>query len=74
MIDELVADHPELRHIRVEDGKGKRLGRSFVKLWPTLVLLRDGEVVARLVRPSSLDTLRAELEAAAHLDRVRTAL
>lgn len=45
--------HPEVRHIQVEDGKGKPLGRSFrVKLWPTLVLLRDGAVVAQLVRPS----------------------
>ena len=58
MIDELVADHPELRHIRIEDGKGKRLGRSFgVKLWPTLVLLRDGREVARVIRPTSLDAL-----------------
>ena len=34
------------------------LGRSFrVKLWPTLVFLRDGEEVARLVRPV---TMRAD--------------
>jgi thioredoxin 1 len=43
-----------VRHISVEDGKGKRLGRTFgVKLWPTLVLLRDGREVARIVRPRS---------------------
>ena len=43
---------PEVRHIRVEDGKGKRLGRSFgVKLWPTLVLMRDGKILEQLVRP-----------------------
>jgi thioredoxin 1 len=47
-----MAEHPGVRHIKVADGKGRRLGRSFVvKLWPTLVFLRDGREVARLVRP-----------------------
>jgi thioredoxin 1 len=50
----LLSRHPEVRHIKVEDGKGKPLGRSFrVKLWPTLVLLRDGRVVRQLVRPGA---------------------
>jgi thioredoxin 1 len=41
-----------LRHLRVEDGPGRPLGRSFgIKLWPTLVLLQDGREVARVVRP-----------------------
>ena len=41
-----------IRHIKVEDGSGRPLGRSFgVKLWPTLVFLRDGRETARLVRP-----------------------
>ena len=45
--------NPNVRHIKVEDGKGKPLGRSFrVKLWPTLVFLKDGREVARLIRPS----------------------
>jgi thioredoxin 1 len=45
--------HPAVRRIKVEDGPGRRLGRSFrVKLWPTLVFLRDGREVARLVRPA----------------------
>ncbi|MDX1572726.1 MAG: thioredoxin family protein [Methylophaga sp.] len=45
--------------IRVYDGKGKRLGRAFkVKLWPTLILLHDGNEVARLVRPKSSDEVR----------------
>ena len=36
-----MAEHPQVRHIKVADGKGRRLGRSFsVKLWPTLVFLR----------------------------------
>ena len=46
--------HPDLRHVKVEDGSGRPLGRSFrVKLWPTLVLLRDGAEVARVVRPAA---------------------
>lgn len=41
-----------LDHLWVEDGKGRPLGRSFaVKLWPTLILLRDGQELARVVRP-----------------------
>ncbi len=41
-------------HVKVEDGPGRRLGRSFrVKLWPTLIVMRDGEEVARAVRPDS---------------------
>lgn len=45
--------HPRVRHLKVEDGPGRRLGRSFaVKLWPTLVFLRAGREVARLVRPA----------------------
>ena len=48
------ADHAKVRHIKVEDGSGRRLGRSFgIKLWPTLVFLRDGREAARLVRPLS---------------------
>lgn len=47
---------PEVRHIKVEDGRGKPLGRSFaVKLWPNLVFLRDGQVLAQLARASSPD-------------------
>jgi thioredoxin len=48
-----LAKHPQLRLIEIEDGKGKPLGRSFrVKLWPTLVFMRDGTVVSQLVRPT----------------------
>ncbi|CAG2134224.1 hypothetical protein LMG31506_01342 [Cupriavidus yeoncheonensis] len=46
------ARYPDVRHIKVEDGSGRPLGRSFrVRLWPTLVFLRDGQEVSRLVRP-----------------------
>lgn len=58
-IKEALSEHPQLRHIRIYDGKGKRLGRLFkVKLWPTLILLRDGEEVGRLVRPLEADEVR----------------
>ena len=47
-------DYPDVEHIKIEDGKGRRLGRSFrVKLWPTLIFWRDGREVDRLVRPGS---------------------
>jgi len=61
-----LADHPGVRHIKVGDGKGKPLGRSFaVKLWPTLVFLKDGREVARAVRPTAADDVRKGLEAIA---------
>ena len=45
---------PDLSHRKVEDGPGRRLGRSYrVKLWPTLILLRDGREVGRIVRPTA---------------------
>jgi thioredoxin 1 len=52
MLADALAPHPDIRHVKVEDGRGKPLGRSFaVKLWPTLVLMRDGFMVGRWVRP-----------------------
>lgn len=52
---------PDVRHIKVEDGPGRRLGRTFrVKLWPTLILMRDGQEIGRVVRPTSLQEI-AEL-------------
>lgn len=48
----LLEGFPEVRHIKIEDGPGKPLGRSFrVKLWPTLVFLRDGKVMGQVSRP-----------------------
>jgi thioredoxin 1 len=48
-----LARFPQFAHIKIEDGRGKPLGRSFrVKLWPTLVFMHDGVVVTQLVRPS----------------------
>jgi thioredoxin 1 len=41
------------KHLKIEDGKGRALGRSFqVKLWPTVIFLRDGIETERLVRPN----------------------
>lgn len=55
-----VAAHPGLRHIRIEDGEGQPLGRSFgVKLWPTLVLMESGVEKARVVRPRSVGEIEA---------------
>lgn len=56
------ADHPRLRHIKIADGSGQPLGRSFkVKLWPTLVFLRNGREVARLVRAGDVNEIRSAL-------------
>ena len=49
------AKYPNVKHIKIEDGKGQRLGRTYsVKLWPTLVFLKDGVEVSRLVRPTQI--------------------
>ena len=62
VIAEAFSAHPDLRRIKVEDGKGKPLGRSFrVKLWPTLIFLKDGKEAARVVRPAGAEEIRAAL-------------
>jgi thioredoxin 1 len=49
----LLDRHAQVRHVKVEDGPGQPLGRSFeVRLWPNLVFLRDGRIVRQLARPS----------------------
>ena len=67
-IKSALAAHPGVRHLEVEDGPGRPLGRSFgVKLWPTLVFLRDGGERSRLVRPADprlIDAALAGLEVA----------
>ncbi len=46
------------QHLKIEDGPGRALGRHYrVKLWPTLVVLRDGQEVGRLVRPANAQVL-----------------
>ena len=62
LIAEAFAAHPGVRHLKIADASGKRLGRSFgVKLWPTLVFLKDGKEVERLVRPASVDAIAGAL-------------
>jgi thioredoxin 1 len=62
LIAEAFADHPGLRHLKIADASGKRLGRSFgVKLWPTLVFLKDGKEMERLVRPADAGSIRNAL-------------
>ena len=57
---------PDLAHLKIEDGKGRRLGRSFaVKLWPTLILLHNGQEVGRLVRPDNTAAISQLLDQAA---------
>ena len=57
-----LATQGELKHVKVEDGKGRPLGRSFrITLWPTLIFLRDGKEVARVVRPTVVDEVNAAL-------------
>ena len=62
LIDEAMAGAQGTRHLKVEDGPGRTLGRSFrIKLWPTVVVLKDGQEVARVVRPVSSDEVRVAL-------------
>lgn len=56
------AAHPGVRHFKIEDGRGRPLGRSFrIKLWPTLIFLKHGQEVARLVRPRDAEAIRQAL-------------
>lgn len=68
-VEAALAAHPGVRHVRIADGSGRPLGRSYrVKLWPTLIFLRDGAEVARLVRPHDTEPIAealARIEAAA---------
>ncbi|CAN7560937.1 thioredoxin family protein [Pseudoduganella sp. LjRoot289] len=67
-IAEAFSSYGQVKHYKIEDGPGRLLGRSFrVKLWPTLIFLRDGKEVARVVRPEDADEIRegfAAIEAA----------
>jgi len=66
-VDRALTSHADVTHLKIEDGSGRPLGRSFrVKLWPTLVFLRDGREIERLVRP------RASVEVEEALARARS--
>jgi thioredoxin 1 len=63
LLEEAFAAHPDVRHFKIEDASGKRLGRSFgVKLWPTLIFLKDGNELARLVRPADSSEVARALD------------
>ena len=63
LLESALASHAGMRHIKVHDASGRRLGRSFrVKLWPTLVFLKDGAEVERLVRPTDAGAIAAALD------------
>ena len=58
-IDRALAKIPGVRHVWVEDGPGRPLGRSFrIKLWPTLVVVRNGVEITRVVRPRGDEDLK----------------
>ncbi len=62
LISEALETHLSVRRVKISDASGRRLGRSFrVKLWPTLVFLKDGREVSRLIRPSAADAIREAL-------------
>lgn len=64
LIAEVFADYPSVRHLKIEDGSGRALGRSFrVKLWPTLIFFRDGKEITRLVRPTDTSAIEEAFEA-----------
>ncbi len=64
VFEQLLEKYPDVNPIWVEDGPGRPLGRAFkVKLWPTLVFLRDGDIVKQMSRPT-------ETEAAEGFDAV----
>lgn len=64
IIELALKNRSDITHLKVEDGPGQPLGRSFrVKLWPTLVVLRDGKEVARTVRPQHASDVQEALQA-----------
>lgn len=66
LIASALTQYPNVRHIKVADASGRPLGRSFhVKLWPTLIFLRDGQELARAVRPADARTVLDGLAAIA---------
>lgn len=66
-LQQAMAGHDAVAHFKVEDGPGRPLGRSYrVKLWPTLIFLRDGVEVARVVRPLKADEIAAGLSQIDH--------
>ena len=63
LIAEALAGHPQVRHLKIADASGRRLGRSFgVKLWPTLIFLSHGKELGRLIRPGDAGSIAQALD------------
>ena len=63
LVDAALQTSPQIVHHKIEDGKGRSLGRLFrVTLWPTLIFLRDGQEVARVVRPANAEVIAQALQ------------
>ena len=61
-IEAALSAREDVAHLKIEDGRGRPLGRSFrVTLWPTLIVLRDGVEVGRVVRPVRVDEVERVL-------------
>jgi thioredoxin 1 len=64
IVTKALAAHPAVLHLKVEDGPGRALGRSFqVKRWPTLIFQANGQEVARLVRSTDGNAVAQALDA-----------
>ena len=62
VVAEILTLYPLWRHLKVEDGSGRALGRSFgVRLWPTLVLMHNGQEQARWVRPETAEQIALDM-------------
>lgn len=58
----VLSNFPGVRHLKIEDARGRPLGRSFrVKLWPTLIYLDAGVEKSRVVRPDNAAAIQAVL-------------
>ncbi|NOT87520.1 MAG: thioredoxin family protein [Lysobacter sp.] len=64
LLEAALSARDDVRHLKIEDGPGRPLGRSFrIKLWPTVLVLRDGVELMRVVRPTARDEIERALAA-----------
>lgn len=62
LITAALKQYAVIRHINIEDGTGQRLGRAYaIKRWPTLLFIKDGVEITRLVRPNDSTMIVAAL-------------
>lgn len=62
LLEAALAARDDVRHLKIEDGPGRPLGRSFrIKLWPSMLVLRDGVELTRVVRPTSQEEIERAL-------------